>query len=378
MPGILNALIDMRSWGHTRHPKIFISYRRRGEGAGYGGRVADKLVEHFGADQCFRDVDNIESGVDFVRSIQEAVGTCEVLVAVIGPDWTTLKDERGKRRLDDVRDFVRLEVAAALERDIRVIPVLVGGADIPTEHELPDVLKTLSRRQARELTDTRWEYDVTKLAEAIESIGIRRRSRPKQAGTITLNWKVAGAAALGGVTLVALLAAAGAMSALTSDPVSSVVANSAPVDTPDYVHRVGQSVVSPPVGSVYESRTPDVQAPPSNAFTGTVGRVTVTWQHEGVIYNAAVVTSGPRGIAQVQYVHPLSGAVVAVEQDLSLVTNADGAFYVGSNPRLPGTSVPEPLYRPDIFKLAQMDNGIWTITEVGDDWSHLDTALTTQ
>ncbi len=165
--------------GNKDGPRIFISYRRRGEGAGYGGRIADRLVEHFGVGQCFRDVDDIESGVDFVKTIQEAVGACEVLIAVIGPDWITQTDVRGNRRLDDPRDFVRLEIAAALQRDIRVIPVLVGGADIPTEQELPDVLSALSRRQVHELTDTRWEYDVTKLIAAIESIGIKAHSRSK-------------------------------------------------------------------------------------------------------------------------------------------------------------------------------------------------------
>src|SRR5262249_25968863 len=82
-------------WGKRNQPKIFISYRRHGEGAGYGGRIADKLVEHFGPEQCFRDVEDIESGVDFVTTIEQAVGGCEVLIAVIGPDWITQTNDKG-------------------------------------------------------------------------------------------------------------------------------------------------------------------------------------------------------------------------------------------------------------------------------------------
>src|SRR5262245_41459072 len=122
MTGQIKALLpSLFNWGQTNHPKIFISYRRHGQGAGYGGRIADKLVEKFGADQCFRDVANIESGVDFINAIQEAVSSCEILIAVIGPDWISQKYQLGGRRLDDPRDFVRLEVSAALDRDIRVI-----------------------------------------------------------------------------------------------------------------------------------------------------------------------------------------------------------------------------------------------------------------
>jgi len=166
--------------GGRRKPKIFICYRRHGEGSGYGGRVADKLVKHFGLNQCFRDIENIEAGVDFVTSIRKAVGVCEVLVVVIGPDWAAQKDKYSRPRLQDPRDFVRLEVGAALKRNIRVIPVLVGGAQLPVENDLPEDLKELPRRQARELTDTRWDYDTDQLINAIESIGIKGRSPAEQ------------------------------------------------------------------------------------------------------------------------------------------------------------------------------------------------------
>lgn len=156
-----------------RQPAIFICYRRHGEGSGYGGRVADKLVRHFGPEQCFRDVENIEAGVDFVESITHAVDACQVLVVVIGPDWATQPGSDSRPRIEDPADFVRIEVSAALRRNIRVVPVLVGGAELPSEDQLPDDLKALNRRQAQELTDSRWDYDTDRLIETIETIGVK-------------------------------------------------------------------------------------------------------------------------------------------------------------------------------------------------------------
>ncbi len=165
------SLLDL--FRRRRQPAIFICYRRYGEGSGYGGRVADRLVRHFGAGQCFRDVENIEAGVDFVESITRAVDSCEVLVVVIGPDWATQEGSDAKPRIEDPQDFVRLEVATALRRNIRVVPALVGGAQLPTEAQLPEDLRALPRRQAHELTDSRWDYDTDRLIATIESIGIK-------------------------------------------------------------------------------------------------------------------------------------------------------------------------------------------------------------
>lgn len=162
--------------GRKSKSKIFICYRRSGEGAGFGGRIADKLVKHFGHAQCFRDIENIEKGTDFVESIKYATSICELLLVVIGPDWITLKDEQGNVKIQDKNDFVRLEVGTALARGIRVIPVLVGGAKVPSEEQLPEDLKPLVRRQSHELTDQRWDYDSDQLLKSIESIGIRGMS----------------------------------------------------------------------------------------------------------------------------------------------------------------------------------------------------------
>src|ERR1043165_3354644 len=105
---------------------IFISYRRN-DSAGYAGRLFDGLSAHFGEDQIFMDIDYIEPGEDFVQAIETAVGSCEILIALIGPSWLTIENVTG-RRLDNPNDFVRLEIVAALARGIRVIPVLVQGA----------------------------------------------------------------------------------------------------------------------------------------------------------------------------------------------------------------------------------------------------------
>jgi hypothetical protein len=115
--------------------RIFISYRRD-ETAYPAGWLFDRLAEHFGHAQVFKDVDSIELGDDFVQVITRAVGSCDVLLALIGDEWLTITDEHGRRRLDDPNDFVRLEIEAALRRNVRIIPILVDGARMPDAGEL--------------------------------------------------------------------------------------------------------------------------------------------------------------------------------------------------------------------------------------------------
>jgi len=150
-------------------PRIFISYRRDDSG-GYAGRLYDRLRERFGEDQIFMDIDTLQPGLDFVEAINRAVGSCDVLVAVIGRQWSAISDSTGQRRLENPEDFVRLEISIALDRDIRVIPALVRGAAMPRSTDLPAPLKRLSRRQALEISDTRFHTDADRLIEAIEGI----------------------------------------------------------------------------------------------------------------------------------------------------------------------------------------------------------------
>ena len=158
--------------------RIFISYRRR-ETAGHAGRLYDKLSEHFGADRVFMDL-TMEPGVDFADTINEAVGACGALVALIGDEWTTVTDASGRRRIDDPADVHRLEIEAALDRQVLLIPALVQDAEMPTVDDLPDALDPLVRRHAVELSDQRWDYDVNRLIgvleRALQEGGVGRRA----------------------------------------------------------------------------------------------------------------------------------------------------------------------------------------------------------
>src|SRR6266480_3699395 len=147
--------------------KLFINYRRDDTGHA-AGRLYDRLMAHFGEDHVFIDIDQIEPGEDFVEVINRKVGTCDIAIVAIGPNWLHATDVSGKRRLDDEEDFVRMEIVAALQRKIRVIPVLVGGARMPGKQDLPEALEPLSRRNAIELSETRFHSDVTRLIEAIK------------------------------------------------------------------------------------------------------------------------------------------------------------------------------------------------------------------
>ena len=149
-------------------PNIFISYRRD-DSAGHAGRLFDRLKDHFGTEQIFIDIDTIKPGLDFVEAVQQAVSACDGLIAIIGKEWLEVADATGQRRLDNPADMVRVEIATALERGIRVIPVLVQGAQTPADQDLPDPLKRLARQNALELSDTRFHADVDRLIEALQA-----------------------------------------------------------------------------------------------------------------------------------------------------------------------------------------------------------------
>jgi len=148
---------------------IFISYRRD-DAAGWAGRLATDLAAGFRGANIFMDIDAIPPGVNFDEYIAQAVGSCDILIALIGPRWLTVTDKAGKRRLDDADDFTRMEIVTALKRNVRVIPALVGGAQVPSAAELPDDLKPLARRQAFQLADHRWSDDCKKLIAALRPI----------------------------------------------------------------------------------------------------------------------------------------------------------------------------------------------------------------
>jgi hypothetical protein len=149
--------------------QIFISYRRE-ESRWSARSLHDRLSGSFGPKQIFMDIDAIALGEDFVKAIETTVAKCDVLIAVIGNNWLTSKDDKGLRRLDSPEDFVRMEIATALRRDIRVIPVLVDGVSMPRSADLPDDLKPLVRRNALQISDTSFDGDCQRLVDAIEQV----------------------------------------------------------------------------------------------------------------------------------------------------------------------------------------------------------------
>jgi beta-lactam-binding protein with PASTA domain len=156
--------------------RIFISYRRN-EADYHASWLYQRLGGHFGVDRVFKDVDSIQLGEDFVEAINRAVGSCDVLLVLIGDRWLTAADDRGRRRLDDPDDLVRLEVEAALARDVRVIPILVGRAPMPAAEELPASMAGLARRHALELSPTRLRSDLGKLLRALDKTLEEERAR---------------------------------------------------------------------------------------------------------------------------------------------------------------------------------------------------------
>jgi hypothetical protein len=146
---------------------IFLSYRRE-DAAPYARLLQHQLRERMPDVPVFMDLDSIEAGLSFAEHIREAVDSCAVMVALIGRQWTTITDEEGRRRLDNPDDYVRFEVQAALERGVRVIPVLVDGARPPRREQLPPELVRLARLNALELSYGRYEYDSGRLLDLIQ------------------------------------------------------------------------------------------------------------------------------------------------------------------------------------------------------------------
>lgn len=191
-------------------PRIFVSYRRE-DSAGYARGVNDSLAARFGSSNVFMDL-GIRPGENFVDRIQGGVSACDVLIALIGRRWVSVTDSQGRRRLDDPDDFPRIEIGEALRRpDTVVIPVLVGGASMPEAHELPDDLQSLATRQALEIRDISWEYDLDRLIEAIETAtgeAVPEATAGEQPGPVARRGKLIAAAGAACVAVAAVVALA--------------------------------------------------------------------------------------------------------------------------------------------------------------------------
>lgn len=151
--------------------RIFISYRRT-DSSGHAGRLYDRLSEHFGA-RVFHDVNSIGTGVKWDEAIARHLSQSDACVVVIGTDWLSVLDERGNPRLANPADPLRQEIEVALQREMRVFPVLVDGASMPAENDLPPELRPLCRWNAAELTDRHWKEDVQALIRSLEKPAAR-------------------------------------------------------------------------------------------------------------------------------------------------------------------------------------------------------------
>jgi hypothetical protein len=154
--------------------KLFLSYRRE-DSLDITGRIHDRLAGHFGSDSVFMDVDTIPYGVDFRQYLTTWVAGCDAVLVIVGKHWLDAAHEGGpkdgKRRLEDPTDFVRIEVSAALARGIPVVPILVGGASMPSPDRLPPDLSDLAYRNAAEVRSGRdFHSHMSRLIEGLERL----------------------------------------------------------------------------------------------------------------------------------------------------------------------------------------------------------------
>ncbi len=148
---------------------IFICYRRE-DSQDATGRLYDRLLDAYGPESVFMDIDSVPLGIDFVQHVTERISECKAVIVVIGKQWLKVTDKRGQRRLDNDDDLVRAEVAAALQQEVPVIPVLVQDAEIPAAEELPENIRPLARRHGMSLSAVRWRSDVNRLLKELDRV----------------------------------------------------------------------------------------------------------------------------------------------------------------------------------------------------------------
>jgi hypothetical protein len=155
---------------HELRPrKIFLCYRRE-DTQGFARGIYDSLSAKYGDEQVFRDIDSTPPGVRYSAWIESMIGQCSVMIVLIGHAWLSVEDDAGRRRLEAPRDWVRQEIEVGLRREIPIIPVCVQGARMPSEGELPSSIADLTGFQNAEITDSRWDFDITRLLQAIDDL----------------------------------------------------------------------------------------------------------------------------------------------------------------------------------------------------------------
>jgi len=218
--------------------KIFINYRREDSRAD-AGRLYDRLHALY-PDRVFRDVGSLEPGIEWREAIDKVLSNADACIVVIGKNWLTMTDAAGRRRLDDPKDTVRQELQTALKSGMRVFPLLVGGAKMPAEEELPDELQALARRNALEVSEQDWNEDFEKLVAALER---------------ALGWSAAKPAA--GRSRTGLYAIGGSVAALLVIAVAAAMFWSRPARTAD--PEANRPPVAPVVNDV---KAPEVKPAP--------------------------------------------------------------------------------------------------------------------
>lgn len=162
---------------------VFISYRRS-DAQAWAGRLGADLAAAFGDVARFFDMASIAPGADYMEVIERAVAEADAVLVLIGPQWADVRDSAGRRRLEDPDDVVAAEIAQALKPGRLVIPVLLGGTEMPASADLPEPLRPLRRRNAIELSEARWAYDCGRLFDALEAASpLRRLPPPADAAT---------------------------------------------------------------------------------------------------------------------------------------------------------------------------------------------------
>jgi hypothetical protein len=153
----------------ARAATLFLCYRRE-DTQDAAGRLHDRLVDAYGAERVFMDIDSVPLGIDFVEHVAEQISRCSAVIVMIGRQWLKLKDKRRRRRLDNDDDLVRVEIAAALTQGVPVIPVLVQDVSMPEQELLPDNIRPLARRNGIALSATRWRTDVERLLRELDRV----------------------------------------------------------------------------------------------------------------------------------------------------------------------------------------------------------------
>ncbi len=345
---------------------IFVSYRR-GDSAGHAGRLVDRLRTAFPQSRVFMDVDTIQPGVDVPSIIEEAIASCDVVVFLIGEDWLAITDRHGHRRLDDPNDFVRLELAAALRRKVPLIPVLVQQASMPTAAQLPVDLTPLTRINALEVSDLRWDYDIGRLIATLKSVveePIGKRPVPAPPpGPVpdrpTPGWRpkraivpVAAVAAVAVVAVLALLIGGGSGPRQISSDASATTVPPTPTTTPAPTTTAHPTTTGAPTSTTTIYDKPPVLR--SAAADRSAGTVTLTFDQpvnlgpgplaplQLVIYGADSACSRPAGNGQ-EVVSGLGTRTLvlyatSLAQPTTHFTLAHG-FAVSVNSRTPSTPV---------------------------------------